>query len=272
MRILYFSDVHLEVRERQAPSSWTGVLPLGFGPGLSAFIGRVDLLVLAGDIGRLRSTRNVSPLSYAQQAAAFLGCRVILVPGNHEYYRGSFDGDRAALLAAEIPGVTVLDRGEARPHRHDQRWADRHRQRERYAVGQANRARFSVGVRQPETSIDLGSRQRPIAVAQAGEQRDPGRETAGIWRNVGYSLFWTYSDLPGRRPGPMADMDTGFRWQDERRFFAAGYDGDEDGSARTCRGTLHGYGLSDFSAWSPQRMRRLHLLRPRTRNMMARIS
>jgi hypothetical protein len=114
MRILYFSDVHLEVRERQAPSSWTGVLPLGFGPDLSAFVGRVDLLVLAGDIGRLRSTRNVSPLSYAQQAAAFLGCRVILVPGNHEYYRGSFDGDRAALLAAEIPDVTVLDRGEAR--------------------------------------------------------------------------------------------------------------------------------------------------------------
>jgi hypothetical protein len=114
MRILYFSDVHLEVRERQGPSSWTGVLPLGFGPDLSAFVGRVDLLVLAGDIGRLRSTRNVSPLSYAQQAAAFLGCRVILVPGNHEYYRGSFDGDRAALLAAEIPGVTVLDRGEAR--------------------------------------------------------------------------------------------------------------------------------------------------------------
>jgi hypothetical protein len=114
MRILYFSDVHLEVRERQGPSSWTGVLPLGFGPDLSAFVGRVDLLVLAGDIGRLRSTRNVSPLSYAQQAAAFLGCQVILVPGNHEYYRGSFDGDRAALLAAEIPGVTVLDRGEAR--------------------------------------------------------------------------------------------------------------------------------------------------------------
>ena len=62
----------------------------------------MDLLVLAGDIGRLRSTRNVSPLSYAQQAAVFLGCRVILVPGNHEYYRGSFDSDRAALLAAEM--------------------------------------------------------------------------------------------------------------------------------------------------------------------------
>ena len=58
----------------------------------------VDLLVLAGDIGRVRSTRNVSPLTYAEQAADFLGCRVILVPGNHEYYRGAFDEDRAALL------------------------------------------------------------------------------------------------------------------------------------------------------------------------------
>jgi hypothetical protein len=37
-------------------------------------------------------------------------------------------------------------------------------------------------VRQPETSIALGSRQRRIAVAQAGEQPDPGREAAGIWR------------------------------------------------------------------------------------------
>ena len=32
------------------------------------------------------------------------------------------------------------------------------------------------------TSIALGSRQRRIAVAQAGEKRDPGRKTAGIWR------------------------------------------------------------------------------------------
>jgi Calcineurin-like phosphoesterase len=114
VRVLYFSDVHVEVRERQAPAPWTGILPLGFGPDLSAFAGTADLLVLAGDIGRVRSTRNVSPLSYAQQAAAFLGCRVILVPGNHEYYRGSFDEDRAVLLTAEIPGVSVLDRGEAR--------------------------------------------------------------------------------------------------------------------------------------------------------------
>jgi Calcineurin-like phosphoesterase len=113
VRVLYFSDVHIEIRERETSAPWCGTLPLGYGPDLSPFAGAADLLVLAGDIGRVRSTRNVSPLTYAEQAADFLGCRVILVPGNHEYYRGSFDEDRAALLTATQPGVTALDRGEA---------------------------------------------------------------------------------------------------------------------------------------------------------------
>lgn len=112
MRVLYFSDIHVEVRQGQASPPWNDILPLGFGPDLSPFVGTVDLLALAGDIGRIRSTRNVAPLSYAQQAAAFLGCRVIFVPGNHEYYRGSFDEDRTLLLAAKSRGVAVLDRGE----------------------------------------------------------------------------------------------------------------------------------------------------------------
>lgn len=113
VRVLYFSDVHIEIREGDASAPWCGMLPLGCGPDLSPFAGAVDLLVLAGDIGRVHSTRNVSPLSYAGQAAGFLGCPVVLVPGNHEYYRGFFDEDRAALLTAQQPGVTVLDRGEA---------------------------------------------------------------------------------------------------------------------------------------------------------------
>ncbi|HVC51436.1 MAG TPA: metallophosphoesterase [Stellaceae bacterium] len=113
MRILYFSDVHIEIRERDASPPWSSTLPLGFGPDLSPHVGAVDLLVLAGDIGRVHSSRNVSPLAYAEQAAAFIGCRVVLIPGNHEYYRGSFDEDRAALLAARSCVVTVLDRSEA---------------------------------------------------------------------------------------------------------------------------------------------------------------
>ena len=112
MRVLYFSDVHIEIRERDAAAPWCRMLPLGFGPDLSPFAGTVELLVLAGDIGRVRSTRNVSPLTYAEQAAGFLLCPVVLVPGNHEYYRGFFDEDRAALLTATRPEVTVLDRGK----------------------------------------------------------------------------------------------------------------------------------------------------------------
>ena len=113
MQVLYFSDVHIEIRERGGSSPWCNTLPLGFGPDLSPYRGVVDLLMLAGDIGRVHSTRNVSPLTYAEQAAAFLGCRVIFVPGNHEYYRGSFDEVRAALIMAKSADVTVLDRGEA---------------------------------------------------------------------------------------------------------------------------------------------------------------
>ncbi len=113
IRVLYFSDAHIEIRQGDESLAWSETLPLGFGPDLRPFVGTVDLLVLAGDIGRIHSTRNVSPLSYAEQAAAFLGSQVILVPGNHEYYRGSFDEDRVALLAARNAGVVVLDRGEA---------------------------------------------------------------------------------------------------------------------------------------------------------------
>ena len=100
IRVPYFSDTHIEIRQSDELHPWSETRPLGFGPDLRPFVGTVDLLVLAGDIGRIHSTRNVSPLSYAEQAAAFLGSQVILVPGNHEYYRDSFDEDRAALLTA----------------------------------------------------------------------------------------------------------------------------------------------------------------------------
>jgi len=112
--ILYYSDIHIEIREHAGRMGWTDLYPLDLGPDLRAHAGKTDLLVLAGDIGRMRSRRNVSTLAYAAQARAFLGCPVLVVPGNHEYYRGSFDEERAALLAAKLDGVSVLDRGEAR--------------------------------------------------------------------------------------------------------------------------------------------------------------
>jgi hypothetical protein len=113
-RVLYFSDIHIEIREQVGRTGWTSWYPLDLGPDLRPHTGRVDLLVLAGDIGRMRSRRDVSTLRYAEQAAQRLGCPALVVPGNHEYYRGSFDAEREALLAARLDGVTVLDRGEAR--------------------------------------------------------------------------------------------------------------------------------------------------------------
>lgn len=109
-RILYYSDIHIEIRGKEEPSAWTAMRPLAFGPDLAGLAGTADLLVLAGDIGRMRSRRDVSTLHYAEQAAAYLGCPALVVPGNHEYYRGVFEDERDALLAAQAAGVTVLDR------------------------------------------------------------------------------------------------------------------------------------------------------------------
>lgn len=112
--IVYFSDIHVEVREQFGRLGWTDRMPLDLGPDLRGWAGRSELLVLAGDIGRMRSRRDVSTLRYAEQAAEFLGCPAVVVPGNHEYYRGSFDEVREVLLATRLEQVTVLDRGEAR--------------------------------------------------------------------------------------------------------------------------------------------------------------
>ncbi len=113
LKLLYYSDIHIEVREEDPEPGWTDIKPLAFGPDLTGFGGTVDLLILAGDIGRMQSLRDVSTLRYAEQAAAYLGCPAVVVPGNHEYYRGSFDDERQALLEAQITGVTVLDRSAA---------------------------------------------------------------------------------------------------------------------------------------------------------------
>jgi DNA repair exonuclease SbcCD nuclease subunit len=118
VRILYFSDVHCEIREgyTRLDTGWTKLYPLALGPDLTDFVHSepVDACILAGDIAHTRETRGVSTLLYAQQVHTMLACPVIVVPGNHEYYGGSFEEDRADLLAAaSVPGVTVLDRHES---------------------------------------------------------------------------------------------------------------------------------------------------------------
>jgi len=40
MRIVYFSDVHIEIRGSQPAAPWSDTLPLGFGPNCRRSSGR----------------------------------------------------------------------------------------------------------------------------------------------------------------------------------------------------------------------------------------
>lgn len=78
-----------------------------FGPDLSG-LGAVDLYVMAGDIDI--GTRAVE---HAAEAAAYLGCPEVMVPGNHEFYDLEMVSTLADMraMAASIGGrVHVLDR------------------------------------------------------------------------------------------------------------------------------------------------------------------
>ena len=113
MQVLYFSDIHAEVRRRDPPPPWIGSYPLHLGPSLEAYANHIDLAIVAGDVGRLAAGRSPSSIDYCEQAGQFLGCPVVFVPGNHDYYRGNFDSDRERLLNLKMEWTTALDRGEA---------------------------------------------------------------------------------------------------------------------------------------------------------------
>lgn len=113
MRILYYSDIHIEIRESETRIPWCDKYPLDLGPDLSPFVDITDLVVLAGDIGPIRPRREVSAYLYALQVSEHLNCPVVLIPGNHEYYGGSFPDDRQAILQQSNQKVFVLDRGVA---------------------------------------------------------------------------------------------------------------------------------------------------------------
>jgi predicted phosphodiesterase len=82
MRILYMSDLHLEMD----PIAWR--FRSGRPPGhprrgpLLAGLERPDLIVLAGDIGD-----GLRGVAYADELARYLRAPAILIAGNHEFYR-----------------------------------------------------------------------------------------------------------------------------------------------------------------------------------------
>ncbi|MCC6474585.1 MAG: metallophosphoesterase [Burkholderiales bacterium] len=88
MRLLVYSDLHLEVKPFAPPR--TGA----------------DLIVLAGDIHN-----GAAGIAWAR---ANFSVPVLYVPGNHEYYEGEYHAVRAELhAAAHATGIRLLDPGEA---------------------------------------------------------------------------------------------------------------------------------------------------------------
>jgi hypothetical protein len=89
MRILYMSDIHLEMERWRLPvPGWPAFLARhrqaaahpARGPMLDD-VGAVDLVVLAGDIHN-----GLRGIVYAEQVAKYLAAPVLYVAGNHEFY------------------------------------------------------------------------------------------------------------------------------------------------------------------------------------------
>jgi Icc-related predicted phosphoesterase len=100
MRCCYMSDLHLETQDYRWP------LPAG------------DVLIIAGDLCHARCLaagpddraalkQRDRVLRLADEMRARFA-HVLLVPGNHDHYEGTFS-ETAGLLRAGLPGVTVLD-------------------------------------------------------------------------------------------------------------------------------------------------------------------
>ena len=114
MRIAYVSDLHIETRSSSTRIPWCRFYPMDLGPSLKDVrTMSPHVLILAGDVGRGRNdTENTGSALYGEQAAQYLGCPVVIIPGNHEYYHNEFVSTRENMLSESGKGVTFLDRGE----------------------------------------------------------------------------------------------------------------------------------------------------------------
>lgn len=128
MRILYYSDIHLEIWAHQTTlaTEWTkecrkkDLYPLWGGPDLSEYKNNVDLVILAGDIGygyksapsnSFNSTSRYNReniFSYCEQVHQYLGVPVLFIPGNHEYYHSDFSKVNDELSTYIAQGVHIL--------------------------------------------------------------------------------------------------------------------------------------------------------------------
>jgi predicted phosphodiesterase len=99
MRLWILSDLHLEQSVWQPPTDMKG---------------RADVVVLAGDIHNPLTRSIAWAASHMAPGCAFDGMEVLLVPGNHEYYRRDIEEQAlAARHAAKDAGVHLLDGHES---------------------------------------------------------------------------------------------------------------------------------------------------------------
>lgn len=103
MKIRVISDLHLEM------DGWKNARPMFKPFELPVMPDEKDtILVLAGDVALLEKAYMYLPF-FAKMTARFK--KVLLVPGNHEYYSGNFTKSlEKATPAIKMTGVRVLDR------------------------------------------------------------------------------------------------------------------------------------------------------------------
>jgi predicted phosphodiesterase len=90
MKILALSDLHLEFRCQ-------GISQIvNHGPDLSAYKGKVDVVILAGDIGIGEQT-----WTYREDLEAYMRVPVLAIPGNHDFYGQALFPWKAVLGACD---------------------------------------------------------------------------------------------------------------------------------------------------------------------------
>jgi predicted phosphodiesterase len=106
-RILLLGDLH-------ADSWWRSAAHVLEETGLGPWIcdSAPDLLIVAGDIAN--SPRDYWASALRELAQYIAPERVVLVPGNHDYYRFSLDGDNELRRLAEKAGMRFAQKEEVR--------------------------------------------------------------------------------------------------------------------------------------------------------------
>jgi predicted phosphohydrolase len=116
------SDTHIEMLFHQTRIASKIPAPLCLFTGFQELLDmKPDILLLAGDIGSAMGPDGKRTMMCARLLHDQLGCPVVVVPGNHEYYGHEFHEALSVMRAEAVPGrVWVLDRDDLTISMHGQ--------------------------------------------------------------------------------------------------------------------------------------------------------